>query len=222
MYKHKTALLAAVVAGCTALPCFAGDTGTWYLGLGAGQAVADYSASQCTNDAASALGYVPSDVSIGCNVSNTDGSYQLLAGYNIDPNLAVEGAYIDLGSMKGTVGISGPTATAVLNVEQKTTAVSVEFVGKLPLSSTVALNAKIGLYNATVKYSDDAGDSTNSTNTGLAFGAGGSVKLNPNLSARLEYDHYNKVGSDSTNCDNCSGISQYNIDAFTAALIYNW
>lgn len=217
MRTHKIALLAGSIFALASLNSHAGDAGTWYLGVGAGQADGDFSDSKCVDQINSSNGFPVAGLT--CSVSSTDTAIKLLGGFNITPNIAIEGAYADLGQVKANA--STPSGTA--QFKQKTTAFNLDLVGNLPLSNGFGLSAKVGVFDASSEATDDQGDaSTTNSSTGLHFGVGGNYSFNKNVVGRLEYERYNDTGKNDDGCSNCAGSVKYNISVISAAVVYNW
>lgn len=217
MHARKIALVAGAVIALASLSSQAGDAGTWYLGIGAGQADGDLSSSKCIDDVNNSNGGTIAGLS--CSVSSTDTAVKLLGGYNITPNIALEGGYADLGKMKATISTPGGGG----QFSQKTTAFNLDVVGNLPLANNFGLMARLGMFDASSQGSSDQGSSNTTNNsTGLHFGVGGSYSFTKNVIGRLEYERYNNTGKDDNGCDNCTGTVKYNISVISAAAVYNW
>ena len=129
-----------------------------------------------------------SGVDAGDGLDRSDKALGFDLGYRINRNVAVEGAFTDLGkfhfSAPGGDGDFGPKA------------VSLAAVGILPLQSSWSLYGKAGIAHTETKVGGtfDASDSGN----GLLAGAGVMYDINRNLYAKAGWDHYADVGTDAT------------------------
>jgi OOP family OmpA-OmpF porin len=131
------------------------------------------------------------DCPAGLSCDDTDTAFRIFGGYNFNKNFGVELGYADLG--KATFSAAGVSGDA------KATAWDVMAVGTLPLNPKFDLYGKLGWYFADTKMSGVLSDSK--SNSDFTFAVGGAYNFNKNLSARLEWQQYTKVGSDSNNGD---------------------
>jgi len=128
----------------------------------------------------------------GVGTSNEDRSsaYSVVYGnYGINSNVGFEVGYIDFGS----VGRSGGTT--------KATGVNLSLIGRLPLSEQFSLLGKVGgTYAQTDVSSIPSSGTVAGSENGLdwAYGIGGEVNFNPQLSAVLQYnEHFMKFAGGS-------------------------
>jgi hypothetical protein len=128
----------------------------------------------------------------GAGTSNEDRSnaYSVVYGnYGINSNAGFEVGYIDFGS----VGRSGGTT--------KATGVNLSLIGRLPLSEQFNLLAKVGgTYSQTDVSSSNGSGTPSGSENGLdwAYGIGGEVNFNTQLSAVLQYnEHFMKFAGGS-------------------------
>ena len=105
-----------------------------------------------------------------------DTASRLFGGYQFSPNFAMEGGYQDLGS----VTASGHAATV--------TAFDFSFVGSWEMGNRFALLGRVGMYRSQT--------SGVGTNLGPVFGVGVSYELTHNASFRLEWERFDKLGTD--------------------------
>ncbi len=152
MMKTKLWLSAGTVLLMTllAIPvASAGEDKGWYVGAGAGSSDDDV-------------------------LNESDTGLKVFGGYRFNKNVAVEGAYVDLGEF------------ALGFLEQSGLAVEVE--ATWPIADKFGLFAKAGFFAWEVDvgpFSDDGTDST--------FGVGGKVALGAHWGVRAEWERFNDI-----------------------------
>ena len=156
---------AALALGASGV--YAQDTG-WYGGLDLGR---------------SRL----SGIDIG-GLDRSDNALGVDLGYRINRNLALEGAYTDLGKFDFSTPAGGG--------EVRPKALSLSAVGILPLQSNWSLYGKAGIARTETKAGGPL--DTSDTSNGLVAGAGVMYDVNRNVFARAGWDHYADVGTDLT------------------------
>jgi opacity protein-like surface antigen len=224
---NKLSLALLVVSAGLTQPALAAAPGTFYLGGAIGSASNDYSTGKCNDDSLDVRYYIYTQTNLitECKIKSSGDGFKLMAGYNITPNFAIEGAYDDLGKITADLNdiYSGST---VGSVEQKTTAVTIDGVGNFPLGNGFVISGKIGFYSASQKSTDDMGDDdTTKASSGLHLGASAGYAFNHNLSARVEYERFSDVGATNVS-DNFMNYKaptfKSNIDLVSVGLIYNY
>lgn len=157
------------------------------------------------------LGYagqrVNCDGAESCSKSHT--GVKLLGGYQITPNVAVEGSY----------GYLGKTSLSALGVDAsiKTSGFTVATLGILPVSKEVDLFGKLGMHATQTKLNasyEGKGASLSYNSTGVLAGFGAQYKFTPNLIGRLEYEWLNKA----VRVENLRG----DINLVTASVLYQF
>ena len=129
---------------------------------------------------------------------SSDTTYDILAGYSLNDNVAFEAAYTNLGRM--TVG----TASG------KYSAVSLDVVGKLPISAISGLSVfgKVGVARTTLNISSNqnfGGTVGKASTSGVTYGFGAGYDFTPDFGVTLSYASY-RVG-DSFNKWNESNVA---------------
>lgn len=164
-----------------------------YFGLGAGQVMAqDY----CD----SAPGLVIS------NCDDKDTGYRIFGGYKFNRNLAIEGAYADLGSYPA----SGTFQGNPFNVKSDVTGLTVQAVGMVPMGDFVTLLGRAGLIHWSIDSSGQVGGGfgrVSDDGVDLALGIGAQFNLTRNFGLRADFDLYPKLGNDDTGEEDLSMIS---------------
>lgn len=212
---NKLILTAATIAAFCTSPVFAGgslfgginagsaadedDTGAIYGGLSIGQ-----STDSTCNTVKDQAGVILSD--IDCP---TPRAWKILAGYQVAPNLGVEGAYIDFGksSSDGVIpvipGINNVANPASLT--SQATGLAVAGVATAPVTNDVNVFGKAGVMKwekemtATVQsLGVNATTITQKSKTDgvdLSLGAGAEYKINDNWGVRGELEHFDGLNA---------------------------
>lgn len=185
----KRTLFAAFITMAATAPAHASD---WYL-------LGEVSQSNVDLDT-SALDTVLSDngaSSLNSSDSGSSNQWRLQAGYQVNPNFALEAGYIDLGksSYKGT--FSGGKATA----DWTAGGLDVAAVGMLPMNHSLTLLGKVGAISAKTKtdwsssgISGIPNGSESKTQFKPFIGLGAAYSLNPKSDLRFEYERFNGIG----------------------------
>ncbi|NPU93734.1 MAG: outer membrane beta-barrel protein [Gammaproteobacteria bacterium] len=232
--KKALKLCLAPVIAMSVNAAFA-DSGQWYVGVGAGQSKYNNWASQ--SDMAqlmdmygATLGVDDFDGTQGAYSDDNDIGFSLFAGYTINPMLAVELSYTDLGEVDGESHASGTFYDAVDNSLEgdlnmaATAAVDVMTLDvKLSYAvDPVVLFAKIGIYSAETELNVDADSSLNGEayrysvsddSTGVHFGFGFEVPVTDPIAFRAQWERNDAVEANS---------GESSVDLLSAALIYKF
>ena len=131
-------------------------------------------------------------------LDETDTSWKILGGYQINRNFAVELGYVDLGS----VTISGPGGTATF----ESNAFELVGVGSFPLANAFSLYGKFGFYRADSDLNFNipalgGRGAASEKNTDITFGVGARYDLSRNVGLRAEWQRYSDVGDGATDVD---------------------
>lgn len=209
----KSILMVAVMATFSASSVFAGGSlfgggtsgdesagaGTMYGGASIGQ-TSDSTCNSVVDQGGALLG------NVDCP---TPSAWKVFGGYQVAPNLAVEGAYVDFGeaSTSGIIpAISGinavPNATALSSTA---TGFNVSGVASVAATDQVNLFGKAGLMMWDKKTAvtvqnvgPTAANVTQETSTDgidLSLGAGAEYKINDNWGVRGEVEHFDGLNS---------------------------
>jgi OmpA-OmpF porin, OOP family len=120
--------------------------------------------------------------------SRTDTGFKLTGGYRLNSSLALEAGYIGLGKFT--------RSSERADAELKMHALTLAAVGSLPVTESVALQAKLGMFHSTSKYAITSGDfrtSDSNGKNGMLLGLGVGYALTKNVQARLDYDFLSKA-----------------------------
>jgi OOP family OmpA-OmpF porin len=88
---------------------------------------------------------------------------RIYAGYQFTPQLAAELGYTDFGSRRSSYEVFGSTANYFVRGDFKASGVSLDLVGRLPVAKDLSLNARVGVMETSLKYSDSDGFSAPNT-----------------------------------------------------------
>lgn len=140
----------------------------------------------------------------GINVSSgnsdkQDTTYGLTVGYDINPNLAVEAGYVNLGSMGYQSNVGSGAVVGSVKSQGFTAAVK----GTLPLANGFAAYGKAGLIDARtdLRASGSSGITTSNTREYAVrpmIGLGVSYDITPKVATQLEWNRYSDLGGPST------------------------
>jgi len=197
MTMLKKTLLAALVSclGVTAAHANPYQPNGYLFGS-VGQSKADVS-----------LGPVP--VGLSASLDKKDTAYKVGAGINLNPNLAVEFQYVDLGELtiKATDGIDRLKGT------EDSYGLGANLVGTLPLDD-FALFAKVGYHQVKTKWRTSITNFGSGSDTEkewvTSYGIGAGYAVNESFSIVAEYERYRKVAG------------EYHVDMLSAGLRYNF
>ena len=143
------------------------------------------------------------------SIDDSDSSYGFIAGYRFTPHLAVEGGYLDLGSLKyrsnASGNIEGVPADAVFTMGSETSGIALSALGVWPLSYRWEVYGRAGVLfasnTAPLFYSDIVGarrgELSESSVDALAV-IGTSFSFFEIYDLRLEYQRVFDAGDRST------------------------
>ncbi len=164
---------ALLLAGPVAL---AQGSERFYVGAGAG-------ASDIDRDATEGL------ITSGA-VDGSDSGIKIYGGYRFRPNLALELAYVDLGTLTYSGDFAGMPVTGG---KVKASGFNTSLVGIHPLNPRLDLFAKVGLVAWNAKASDVTGGvpfAAKDDGVDLSFGVGADYYFTKKVGARLEWEHF--------------------------------
>ena len=206
----KRILALAVLAALTSTPAVAEDRG-FYWGFDLGQYQHDLDQNGLDSMLVDALesGTPPLTVLSGSSQTSEDGfTWGLTLGYQFFRYLAVEAAWVDLGSSEYKASVDATDDVNVYARDTKITADSagatLSALGILPFAESWQVYGRVGVYFAgndldvTVSSGDEGASGEDSDNTQeFYWGVGGGYTAGQ-WTTRLEYQQYMDVGDDST------------------------
>lgn len=130
------------------------------------------------------------DPSVSCDDSDT--AFKIYGGSKINPNLALEVAYIDMGEAVATDGF--------VTLTSEVTAFNFSALGIIPVSETVDLFGKVGLlfWDAKFSASGNFSGSISEDGTDIGFGFGANIAVNEKFSLRAEFQKFPNIGDENT------------------------
>lgn len=207
MKRSKLVMKTLAVVMCGGLfvgQAVAADNG-WYVGGSLGQSKADVSASDVKSalEAAGATGVVAS-------VDNTDTSWKIFGGYQLNKNLGFELGYLNLGTLSSSATYVTPAGSPV-RASGDGDGFEFSVVGTLPVTETISIFGKVGVFVwnvdatattslRTVSVSDDGTD--------LTYGLGANWQFMKNVSARAEWQRFNDIANGGN-----SSVDMYSVGA---------
>ncbi|APA71645.1 OmpA family protein [Janthinobacterium sp. 1_2014MBL_MicDiv] len=146
----------------------------WYLGAGVGQSRATIDEPRLRASLAA-----NGESVTAFNKDERDTGYKLFVGRQLNPYLAVEAGYFDLGKFNFQSASSG---NGVLNGEAAFRGVNLDLLGQLPLSQRLSLLGRVGMHYTRTSTEFSGNRLLGSTNTHAS-----ERKLNAKLGLGLEY-----------------------------------
>ena len=135
-----------------------------------------------------------------------DTSFKIFGGYRFTRNVAVEAAYVDLGSVRATGSFLG----SPVDIKVDGTGVTLQAVGIVPFGNEFSVMGRVGAIFWDLKSSASVSgisDSTSDTGVDIALGIGAQYKFAPNFGVRADLDYYPNLGNNNTGEDDVKAIS---------------
>lgn len=151
------------------------------------------------------------------NDDEDDRGYKLFGGYQINPNIALEGGYFSLGKFRYQAEMD---LLAVVRGDTSTDGINLDLVGMRPLTERVSVFARAGaVYAQSRERRWETGPLINRYDHGrendlsYKFGVGAQYAVTDALALRLEGERYR--------IDDLGG-SKTNIDMFSVGMVYSF
>lgn len=166
----------------------------FYIGLNVGQASYD----AVLDDFA----FLDDGSIISASLDDSDTSFSFTLGYQLTPNFALEGGYVDLGELTVSATSDGSGllyAPGSVALKAAVDGLFFDVKGILPLNEQFSLYGKLGLlkWDAEVTLSDVTGSLSESTDENdTFFGVGGSFNISNTMALNLDYTKYDLDGDD--------------------------
>jgi OOP family OmpA-OmpF porin len=179
-FKTTTTLVAFTALVAMAGPSAAGEM---YF-LGALGNVSFGSTTQTDTDAElTRLG----KTGIASSTGNSSTGYKAMLGYQLYPQLAIEGGYVDMGKIDYNATFTG----GAVGVESKSTGMNFSVLGLAPINAQISVFGKVGYTMGAIKSTgNSAGTSVSLTQdkNSLGLGFGGIYQITPSLGLRAEWE----------------------------------
>lgn len=182
--------IAFIAAASCALPAQAQEPG-FYVGASVGQSKA--------SDSCNGL---PSGVS--CDDKTT--TWKLIGGYQFNRYIGAELGYSNRLAKASASGFG-------VNADVKVSAWELVAIPSYPLGD-FSLYGKLGFYAAKTEGRTNVGIAADDSNTDLTYGLGLGYNFHRNVSARLEWQRYSKVGGSNT--------GEADVDALNLGVLYRF
>ena len=158
----------------------------------------------------------------------------IFGGYQFNPYIAVEGAYLDLGAaeyrFRGQVNPPGPITaiSAALSMDLETTGFTISGIGSLPLSEMFDLHGRLGFFIADTELKvgstiggSSASDTEKLDSTSVLFGVGGAVHIGTRWSVSLDWTRYDNVGDEDED-DDADTEAGFDVDMWSLSGIFRF
>jgi OOP family OmpA-OmpF porin len=197
--KHpfRLSLTTLAVLGLTCLaatPAAAQGEPYYYGGVGFGQ-----SRANVDGDSIASSLLPPGITATSVSKDQSDMSYKVFGGYQMNRNLAIEAGYFKL----GTIGFNAlTTPPGTLNGQMRTEGLNLDLVGSIPLTEKLSALARVGMQYAQAKDSFNGTGAASSLSanavkkdTNFKMGLGVQYAFNPSLLIRGEVERYRINGA---------------------------
>lgn len=166
-------------------------------------------------------------------IDQNDTGYKLQLGYQFAPNFAIEGGYVNLGSIaykytvpNGDTDANGNPLYDGKKLSYDTKGWNIDGVLILPVNAGVSVFGKLGLIRAETKFKGtDYGSYTN-TKVAPLFGAGIAWNFYQGLSVRAEWERYFNLNQKKTITADTGEFEQFdsrlNVDLFSVGVSYQF
>jgi len=211
-----TGAAAALIAMSTGFsPAQAADLTGWYAGINAGRS---YSKVEGSDIDTALAGQGITSIS---SVDRHHNAYSLDLGYQLSPNFAIEGGYVDLGKFGFNSAVTAPAVDSISG-RVKVSGYNLSLVAIAPLSQIApgwSVYGKGGFFDARTKFEASSSGLVTTSNgseksTNGTFGLGAAYEITKNVAANLEWNRYLKVGDSTT--------SKGDIDLVTLGLTFKF
>ncbi|MFA6062839.1 MAG: porin family protein [Gallionella sp.] len=165
--------------------------------------------------------YIALDLgSVSFNNSNLGGtefagpkSFRIASGYRFTPTVAVEAAYVNIGS--------STMVTSVGNVTLKNSVLQLAAVANYPLNDSFDLIGKLGISSDANKVSGTgnfSGLNTSNRKTSLMYGVGAQYNVNKQWAVRAQYEDFGKhtISDNLSNASWSASMTQLSVGAVCA------
>lgn len=124
---------------------------------------------------------------ISSTSSSSSTGYKAMLGYQLKPNLALEGGYVDMGSLGYNATFTGGS----ISIDSRVTGFNFSAIGLAPINYQLTAFGKLGYTLGTVTAKGSSGGTTVSLSqdkSSIGIGFGGIYSLTPNVGLRAEWE----------------------------------
>lgn len=117
--------------------------------------------------------------------SNTEFKGRL--GYQLTPNFAVEGGFVDLGTQNYNTSLTG----GLRGLDAKSSGMNVSALGIMPINYQLSVFGKVGYTSGSLRGTDSLGGTSVSISqdkNSLGMGLGGIYQITPSIGLRAEWE----------------------------------
>lgn len=181
-------------------------------------------------------------VGVKTSSDRTDTAYKLIVGLQLNPYVAVEAQYIDLGKAdyksRYNESWEGGSFSDTQKIDLKTKGFGFNVVGSYPVTEDFSVFAKTGLHHLRTKgtlkenwggsdvyegsYADSYKASKSVRKWTNSIGIGASYQVIPNLSVVGEYERYRNVADKKVRIDDEKVKFKHNVDYLSVGLRYSF
>ncbi|MBL8516747.1 MAG: outer membrane beta-barrel protein [Betaproteobacteria bacterium] len=230
--KSSTRQFLAAVAALCAVGAAQAQQSPLYVGASAGASRLDFDFTGQVR--ALSTGILPVT---RASLTDKEGSaYKLTLGYQALPWLGLELDYVDLGEFSNSYEFNG-LGRYTRQGRYELDGFNVSAVMTHKIDDRFSLHGRVGAFRSTYKYSETGENfpafqpSTEPPThrfvapdlkaTSFSFGVGGMYSVNKNLSVRLEWDRYARIGNPVDNNENSNGKFDA-VDLFTVGVVWRF
>jgi len=169
------------------------------------------------------------DVESAALDGNNATAYHFGGGYRVNPYLAVELAYVDLGHSGSHYRVVSGGITADITSRYRLDGYQASLLGRWPVTERFAVLGKLGVFAARLRYSETGTEAFNplprsftaptDSSTKTAFGLGAEYRLDPRWSIRADWDRYQGIGRRFAFTESENGRFD-SVDSFLLGVLY--
>lgn len=156
------------------------------------------------------------------SLEDSDTGLGVVAGMRLTPHIAIEASYLDLGAaeyrLDGLVNLGNTFGVVEFEggADIEVTGPAVALVGIIPVSETIELYGKAGMFFSETDFTvffDSISESASFSSEEILYGVGMAWNLNPSWSLRLDFQRFADVGEEDE-------LGEANIDQFSVGVLY--
>jgi len=205
-------------------PALADDSG-FYVGANVGRVLSTYRRADLDNGLSKILTGGGSTFALGTSSVEKDRvMWSADVGYLLSRNFAIEGSYLNLGSLRysafGNQTFNGASSAVTAQVETKSHGPALALLGILPMTDIWEVHARFGAYQGKTTSTFSSTNGPNSahgqkseTSTSVLAGVGTAVTISSHYLIRFDYIRLQRLKEKAFN-------KSFNVDLVTAGVAY--